>query len=488
MATTNFTFLLASILLTIVRRLFLSPLTRFPGPKLAAVTGLWNANETRLGRASRTHKALHDEFNSDVIRIGPNELSINNVDAIDKLYGAKYLRGTFNQVFNIPGGENVATLRDHRIHSVWRRILAKAFTREEIPHLTERLQTHVDKTVRILHDKAGSSVDCGGLFDPLAFDVISDLAFSHDAGLQDGHGDPTAMGLIHGFLEFTAFVGHLPHLQQILRYLPMPPDGKLFIKLGDKVFDAHQALKAPHKDILSHLQAADRETGVVLSQRDLKQHIQLILTVGAHSVSTTLTCIFAALASRPEIQAGLRKELDAAFEENGVLSSEVVGRLKLLDAVVKEGLRMFPPLQGGTPAIVPKGGVTLATGDFLPEYTHVYVGQRVLGWQERYFPRATEFLPERWMEPDKEKMGNPSIEDRRAWIPFGYGTHACGGRVLALEELKLVVARVVGEFEVRFREDPHRPFNYDHWVDGIKDHFLTVIEEIDLRFVARADR
>lgn len=283
------------------------------------------------------------------------------------------------------------------------------------------------------------------------------------------------------------FVGHLPHLQQILRYLPVPEDGKLFARLGDNILDAHQALKPPHKDILNHLQAADRETGIVLSRRDLKQHIQIILIVGAHSVSTTLTCMFAALASRPEIQAGLRKELNAAFDENAVLSSETIRRLKLLDAVVKEGLRMFPPLLGGTPAIVPKGGITLDTGDFLPEHTQVYVGQRVLAWQERYFPRATEFLPERWMEQDTEKSGNPLIEDRRAWIPFGYGTHACGGRVLALEELKLVVARVVREFEICFRQDLSRPFNYDDWVGGIKDHFLTVIEEIDLIFVAKTE-
>lgn len=119
---TNTTFLLTSALLTIVRRLFFSPLTRYPGPKLAAISGLWNANEARLGRASRTHKALHEKYNSDVIRIGPNELSINNADALDKLYGGKYIRGTFNQVFNIAGGNNLATLREHEKHSAWKRM------------------------------------------------------------------------------------------------------------------------------------------------------------------------------------------------------------------------------------------------------------------------------------------------------------------------------------------------------------------------------
>jgi len=120
--TTNTTFILTSALLTTLRRLFFSPLTNFPGPKLAAISGLWNANEGRLGRIPRTHKALHEKYKSDVIRIGPNELSISNVDAISKVYGRKYKRGTFNQVFNLPGGDNIATVRDYERHSPWRRI------------------------------------------------------------------------------------------------------------------------------------------------------------------------------------------------------------------------------------------------------------------------------------------------------------------------------------------------------------------------------
>jgi hypothetical protein len=120
--TTNTTFLLTSTLLTIVHRLFFSPLSKFPGLKFAAISGLWNVNEARLGRATRTHKALHEKFKSDVIRIGPNELFISNADAIDKLYGGKYIRGTFNQVFNIPGGNNIATLRDYKSHNAWKQV------------------------------------------------------------------------------------------------------------------------------------------------------------------------------------------------------------------------------------------------------------------------------------------------------------------------------------------------------------------------------
>ena len=85
-------------------------------------SGLWNLNEARLGCASRTHKALHEQFDSDVVRIGPNESVIRNVDVIDKFYSRKYGRGTFHQVFSVSGEHNIATMRDNDIHGAWKRI------------------------------------------------------------------------------------------------------------------------------------------------------------------------------------------------------------------------------------------------------------------------------------------------------------------------------------------------------------------------------
>lgn len=120
--TTNTTFLLSAVLLTTVHRLFFSPLSKFPGPKIAAITGFWNANEARLGRIPRTYKALHEKYKSDVIRVGPNEISVRNADAISKVYKGKHPRGNFNQVFNLVGGDTIATVRDYERHTLWRRI------------------------------------------------------------------------------------------------------------------------------------------------------------------------------------------------------------------------------------------------------------------------------------------------------------------------------------------------------------------------------
>jgi hypothetical protein len=54
-----------------------------------------------------------------------------------------------------------------------------------------------------------------------------------------------------------------------------------------------------------------------------------------------------------------------------------------------------------------------------------------------------------------------------------------------MEELKLIVARIVRDFDIRFGED--QTFHYDEWAKNWQDFFLTVIEQIDLRFMPRAE-
>jgi cytochrome P450 len=246
-----------------------------------------------------------------------------------------------------------------------------------------------------------------------------------------------------------------------LRYLPLNANGALFNQLGQNILAKRRAQKSPREDIFTHLMKADRETGVQLSNRDLKQHILLTLTVRAHSVSTTLTRIFAVLASRPDIQARIRQELEDTLNTNEILSKKTLKAAKYLEAVIKEGLRLFAPLLGGTPAISPKGGVTLDTGEFIPEHTQIWISQHVMMSDERYFTRADEFLPHWWLNLEYSEEGANLVKEKTAWILFGYGAHACGGRALAMEELKVIVARIVRDFDISFEQKGDVQFDYD---------------------------
>lgn len=118
----NLVFLFVATSLTLIRRLYFSPLSRFPGPKAAALSNLYLANEYRNGRTSRTLIDLHDRYKSDFVRIGPSRLSIKNVNAVGAIHRGKYPRGAFYDASALSSGPDLVSQRDYALHTPWRQI------------------------------------------------------------------------------------------------------------------------------------------------------------------------------------------------------------------------------------------------------------------------------------------------------------------------------------------------------------------------------
>jgi hypothetical protein len=77
--------LLLSITSIALYRLFFHPLSRVPGPKLAAVSNIWHAYHARNGYMFDLGCTLHQKY-GEVVRVGPNELWFNSMEAFDKIY------------------------------------------------------------------------------------------------------------------------------------------------------------------------------------------------------------------------------------------------------------------------------------------------------------------------------------------------------------------------------------------------------------------
>jgi hypothetical protein len=117
----NTSFFSTFILLTLIRRVYFSPLSRFPGPKIAACTKLWLANEFHHGRTSDTVRELH-KMHGDIVRVAPAEISVNSVEGVEMIYKGKYLRGSLYEIASLIGADSVITTRDYAKHGPWRRI------------------------------------------------------------------------------------------------------------------------------------------------------------------------------------------------------------------------------------------------------------------------------------------------------------------------------------------------------------------------------
>jgi cytochrome P450 len=138
------------------------------------------------------------------------------------------------------------------------------------------------------------------------------------------------------------------------------------------------------------------------------------------------------------VQANLFKELSNAKISNPIKDAEA-RELPYLQAVIKEGMRIFPPVTGLFLKEAPPGGDTL-NGVFIPEGT--CIGSSAFGVMRNpkiWGKDACLFRPERWLEGDSEEIQQ---KDLNLELVFGYGRYQCLGKNVARMELNKIFVEV----------------------------------------------
>lgn len=141
----------------------------------------------------------------------------------------------------------------------------------------------------------------------------------------------------------------------------------------------------------------------------------------------------------------LREEISSADIAGDIISDSEAKRLPYLQAVIKEGFRIFPPIAGLMSKEVPPQGDTW-NGLFIPGGTRVgYSIWAITRREDIWGAGALEFRPERWLEGSPENI--KEMESTLDLI-FSYGRWLCLGKPIALVELNKVFVEVC--FRVAF--------------------------------------
>lgn len=126
--------------------------------------------------------------------------------------------------------------------------------------------------------------------------------------------------------------------------------------------------------------------------------------------------------------AKLREEIS-----DRVAKGEDIAAGPYLRGVVREGLRLSWANPIRLPRLVPAGGWHYRDY-FFPAGTSVGVAAFQLHQDEKVFPDAQRFLPERWLQPTDKMLTN--------FFAFGKGNRACIAQNLGTAELMLATAKV----------------------------------------------
>ncbi|MFK3985073.1 cytochrome P450 [Micromonospora sp. NPDC050397] len=187
---------------------------------------------------------------------------------------------------------------------------------------------------------------------------------------------------------------------------------------------------APQDDLLAFLLDADP----AMPDRTVMATLRGIL-MGGHGVpAAALASVVRELAARPRLTADLRDE--AGGSASGAKATPAA-RLPLAEAVVKEVLRLYPPvwLMTRTARTATNlGDWSLRPGD------DVLLNPYLIHRDPRWWQRPDEFDPDRWLN------GRPATGT--TYLPFGAGPRVCIGSALAMRQLTLVTSRLAQRFAV----------------------------------------
>lgn len=133
----------------------------------------------------------------------------------------------------------------------------------------------------------------------------------------------------------------------------------------------------------------------------------------------------------------IQRKLQQELRDNPDISFD---KLPYLDAVVQEGLRVFPPIPMSLPRYVPQGGRTI-DGYFVPEKTVVscqaFSVHRI---NDHVFSNPDKFDPDRWTDVEGDAAR------KRLMFAFANGGRGCVGKHLALAEMKTLLRDVYSKF------------------------------------------
>jgi cytochrome P450 len=237
---------------------------------------------------------------------------------------------------------------------------------------------------------------------------------------------------------------------------------KLMLAELEKIIGDRKLGTPSGNDALSLLISARDDEGNSLSLDELKDQVLLLLFAGHDTLTSAIASFCLLLVQHPDVMAKVRTE-QQQFPASEPLTLEQLKQMTYLEQVLREVLRLVPPVGGGFRQVIkacefggyeiPKGSIVL----YLINPTHQ---------DSQLYPEPDRFDPDRF---SLERSAKPF-----SYLPFGGGLRECLGKEFARLEMKLFAAKIIREFEWELLPDQDLnliPLPTPHPRDGLRVKF-----------------
>ena len=316
-------------------------------------------------------------------------------------------------------------------HTHLRQLLRPAFTRESL----QKYHRHMIAFAGEMLDgwQGRQQVDVNAETNLLALRVASKCFYGLDATAKDrglGH-------LMHTMLDTLFSPAAVLKIN-----LPGTPYRKLILTMEEIVaalrreFENKRAAGHEGEDILSVMVREHDRDREQLSAEELIGNAFVLFLGGHETTSQALTWTLYLLAQHPQVAADLLDELDSALGGEAPTYAQIY-ELPVLDRVIKESLRLFPP-----GILFPRvaTGATELGGYEIPSGSEVVYSPYITHRDPEIFSHPRRFLPDRWLEIKPGPF---------EYLPFGARGRTCMGLAFAGMQLRTVIPLVLQRYRVQ---------------------------------------
>ena len=446
------------------------------------------------GARSKHLAELHKKH--PVIRTGPNTLSYGDPLAIKDIYGHN-TKCVKDALYVVTSGSHfhLADVVDKPEHARKRKVLSSAYA---LKNLEEWEHKVADKTVRLMRhfdkcctaplpkesavpEKNDLMVDYREWTNYFSLDAIADIGLSEILGFLDNGNDRIKGRRTDGTqyeCNFRECLYENAHKQSLLvwpyewytilnkvsniipYYGRMGKLGKDWegiptelatrrldrYRAGEKLDDFFQVLMENKNGNPNNL-----EWGEIVAE------VSIMMNAGSATTAIAMANVLFQLLKNPPVMQKLLEELDAALENDddsndapAVVAYDKVKHLPYMKACLDESLRLFPPTPQGLGRQTPADGLYVLD-DFIPGGVSISVSALVSHRNEKYYPQADQFIPERW-------LGEKGKDLQQYFLAFSAGARGCIGRNISYLEQTVLLASVLRRYEFAL---PHPGWEID---------------------------
>ena len=302
---------------------------------------------------------------------------------------------------------------------------------------------------------AGISIDLQADLMRYTVDAISGLAFGADINTLESDHDVIQSHLDKIFpAMFRRLLAPLPtwhwwktagdrELDRSVAAVNAAIEG--FIAAARGRLAADPARRAVPANLLEAMLVAADDEGSGITDAEVSGNVMTMLLAGEDTTANTLAWMVWLLHRHPACLDRAREEVDRVLGPGGAAGEwapEHFAALPYLEACANETMRLKPV----APSLVLQAlRDTVVAGVRVPARTLVWGSLRSDSMKDEFFARAAEFRPERWLEAGAERS---AVSANRVAMPFGAGPRVCPGRQLAMTEMKMALAVLLGRFEI----------------------------------------